>query len=105
MTVSDAKHDRARRPLTTAATDPREQRVRQNARLLAELADAASDLPDLLLLRECGASTCGSRVRLTRRQYERSRGAGRIIVAPGYGPRGDAVVLVADSFWVVKGRA
>jgi hypothetical protein len=53
---------------------------------------------------ECGASTCGSRVRLTRRQYERSRGDGRFIVDSGHGRRGDAV-LVADSFWVVKGRA
>jgi hypothetical protein len=77
----------------------------QNARLLADLANAASDQQHLLLLCECGAATCGSRVRLTRRQYERARGDGRFIVAPGHGPRGDAVALVADSFWVVKGWA
>jgi hypothetical protein len=61
VTASDAR-ERHGRGRTSSATDPREQRMIQNTRLLADLTDAASDPSDLLLLCECGASTCGSRV-------------------------------------------
>ena len=60
---------------------------------------------DLLLLCECGNERCGSRVRLTRRQYDRSRNSDdRFIVAPGHRQQNDAVMLVADDFWIVETR-
>jgi hypothetical protein len=79
----------------------RQERAAQNQRLIADVADGGN----LLLLCECGSETCGSRVRLTRRQYDRSRnGEGRFIVAPGHRLETDAVLLLADDFWIVKAR-
>ena len=83
----------------------RQQRVRQNQRLIADLATSGDDRRDLLLLCECGLERCGSRVRLTRRQYDPSRnGDGRFLVAPGHRLQTDAVMLVADDFWIVETR-
>ena len=77
----------------------------QNRSLLADLATRGDDGSDLLLLCECGHARCGSRVRLTRRQYDRSRnGDDRFIVAPGHRLQTDAVALVADDFWIVETR-
>ena len=83
----------------------REQRATQNQRLVADLEKRGDDRRDLLLLCECGGDGCGSRVRMTRRQYDRSRnGADRFIVAPGHRLKTDAVVLVADHFWIIQMR-
>ena len=83
----------------------RQQRAAQNRRLVADLETRGNDRPDLLLLCECGNERCGSRVRLTRRQYDRSRnGDDRFIVAPGHRLQTDAVALVADDFWIVETR-
>jgi hypothetical protein len=83
----------------------RQQRLRQNQRLIADLATHGGDSRDLLLLCECGLERCGSRVRLTRRQYDRSRnGDDRFIVVPGHRQQTDAVILVADDFWIVETR-
>ena len=83
----------------------REQRATQNHRLIAELEKRGHDRRDLLLLCECGIEECGSRVRMTRRQYDRSRnGTDRFIVAPGHRLKTDAVMLVADGFWIIETR-
>ena len=77
--------------------------MRQNERLIADLATRGGDGRDLLLVCECGSERCGSRVRLTRRQYDRSRNGGdRFIVAPGHRQRTDALMLLADDFWIVE---
>jgi hypothetical protein len=84
----------------------REQRATQNKRLIADLARRGEHRRELLLLCECGSEGCGSRVRLTLRQYERSRDRdARFIVAPGHRLHTDAVKLLADDFWIVESRA
>jgi len=81
----------------------RQQRAVQNRRLVGDLAASSDAATEVLLLCECGSERCGSRLRITRRQYERARERkNRFIVAPGHHARADAVVLVADSFWIVE---
>jgi hypothetical protein len=95
---------RVRDPSTSSATSQRrEQRVAQNARLAADLVRAGRNGRELLLVCECGDESCGTRVHLTRKQYERARSApGLFILSRGHSVLGDVVRLVADDFWIVE---